>query len=102
MTVSRLATAILVTLVVLAIDRVTVADQNMPLEAAVAKVNSEMRRYFADVDARRNEPLPGEKWPAPLTVDELLEEIREWQPDESEIAKAALPVFQQIADSALL
>ena len=78
------------------------ARARIELAAAVAKVNEELQKYFTEVDSRRDEPLPKEKRPAPLTVDEVLAAIRQWKPKDSRIAQAALPIFQGIAESKVL
>ena len=72
---------------------------DISLERAIATVNDQVGKDFTE--STSYDPLPKDKWPEPLTLDEVIAAIRQFRPT-SKGGKATFATFQRIAESKIL
>jgi len=54
------------------------ADPPKPLKDAIEALNTKTAAGYFDQEGYRAPPLPKDKWPAPVTTDEVVAAIRCW------------------------
>jgi thiol-disulfide isomerase/thioredoxin len=77
------------------------ANSPILLGDAVDALNRKTKGHF-DTKILRQPPLEKNRWPKPVTVDEVVSAIRGWDRKELPVADSTYRIFQQIADAKVL
>jgi beta-lactamase regulating signal transducer with metallopeptidase domain len=73
-----------------------------PLDQAVREFSEKTARHSFNLQGPRQSPLPKEKWPAPLTADEVIAAIRGWDRTKHPVADSTYRIYEEIAKTKIL